>query len=177
LLDAKLIIAGTWSGYTARRVARVRPNTPILAATPNRQTYNRLALVWGVLPMLVEEFGTIDEMIGVVQKRRGCGAGRAGRLIVVIGGVPFGMGSQTNFLRVSASKRANCVTLIEAAYNILAPSIVVALSFYRSEIRSIDQLITTAIYPPSRRWCWKVWRIQLKRDRPGSGLRGGRDVV
>ncbi len=107
LLDAKLIIAGTWSGYTARRVARVRPNTPILAATPNRQTYNRLALVWGVLPMLVEEFGTIDEMIGVVQKSaQDAGLVVPGDLIVVIGGVPFGMGSQTNFLRVICVEEA-----------------------------------------------------------------------
>ncbi len=53
LLGAQLIVASTYSGYTARRVARVRPNTPILAATPNRQTYNRLALVWGVLPIMV----------------------------------------------------------------------------------------------------------------------------
>ena len=49
-------------------MARERPNTPILAATPNQITYNRLALVWGVTPVLVEEFQTIDEMIEVVVK-------------------------------------------------------------------------------------------------------------
>jgi pyruvate kinase len=101
MLGAKLIVAGTYSGYTARRVARVRPNTPILAATPNRRAYNRLALVWGVLPMLVEEFQTIDEMITVVQKTaREAGLVVPGDLMVIIGGVPFGIGSQTNFMKV-----------------------------------------------------------------------------
>src|SRR5690606_21658700 len=65
MLGAKLIVASTASGYTARRVARERPGVPILAATPNRVTYNRLALVWGVMPIMVEEFKTIDEMIRV----------------------------------------------------------------------------------------------------------------
>jgi pyruvate kinase len=101
MLGAKLIVAGTWSGYTARRVARVRPNTPILAATPNPRTYQRLALVWGVLPVLVEEFQTIDEMIAVIQKTaREAGLVAPDDLMVIIGGVPFGVGSQTNFLKV-----------------------------------------------------------------------------
>ncbi len=101
ILEAKLIVASTWSGYTARRVARERPNTPILAATPNRITYNRLALVWGVTPILVEQFKTIDEMIEVVVKTaQETGLAGDGDLVVIIGGVPFGIGGQTNFLKV-----------------------------------------------------------------------------
>ncbi|MCL4236680.1 MAG: pyruvate kinase [Anaerolineae bacterium] len=101
MLDVKLIVASTWSGYTAQRVARVRPKTPILAATPNTRTFRRLALVWGVLPILVNEFATIDEMIDVVVETA-CRAQLValGDLIVIIGGVPFGIGSQTNFLKV-----------------------------------------------------------------------------
>ncbi len=101
MLNAKLIVASTWSGYTARRVARVRPTTPILAATPNRETYNRLALVWGVMPILVDEFETIDEMIDVVvNKAKEIELVEQEDLMVIIGGVPFGVGSQTNFLKV-----------------------------------------------------------------------------
>ncbi|MCZ7538595.1 MAG: pyruvate kinase [Anaerolineae bacterium] len=101
MLDARLIVASTWSGYTAQRVARVRPKTPILAATPNKRTFRRLALVWGVLPILVNEFETIDEMIEVVVETA-CRAQLVvnGDLMVIIGGVPFGIGSQTNFLKV-----------------------------------------------------------------------------
>ncbi|MBN2303429.1 MAG: pyruvate kinase [Anaerolineae bacterium] len=101
MLGVKLIVASTWSGYTARRVARVRPNTPILAATPNPVTYNRLSLVWGVVPVLVEEFETIDAMIDVVVKTaRERELVVNGDLMAIIGGVPFGIGSQTNFLKV-----------------------------------------------------------------------------
>lgn len=101
MLSVQLIVASTWSGYTARRVARERPNTPILAVTPSRTTLNRLALVWGVTPILVDEFETIDEMIDVVVKTaRETKWVEDGDLMVIIGGVPFGVGSQTNFLKV-----------------------------------------------------------------------------
>jgi pyruvate kinase len=100
-LGAKLIVASTWSGYTARRVARVRPSTPILAVTPSRTTYQRLALVWGAQPVMVEEFQTIDAMIPVVtQTARDAGLVEEDDLMIIIGGVPFGVGSQTNFLKV-----------------------------------------------------------------------------
>ncbi|MBI5958396.1 MAG: pyruvate kinase [Chloroflexi bacterium] len=103
MLDARLIVASTWSGYTAQRVARVRPSTPILAVTPNAITYRRLALVWGVQPVMVEEFATIDEMIEVVtQTAQDEDLVKQGDLMVIIGGVPFGVGSQTNFLKVLA---------------------------------------------------------------------------
>ncbi len=100
-LEARLIVASTWSGYTARRVARERPHTPILAATPNRTTYNRLALVWGVTPVMVQEFRTIDQMVQVVvETARKQGMVEQDDLIVIIGGVPFGVGNQTNFMKV-----------------------------------------------------------------------------
>ena len=46
-LDLKAIVAWTSSGATAFRIARERPEAPVLALTPNRETANRLALVWG----------------------------------------------------------------------------------------------------------------------------------
>jgi pyruvate kinase len=101
LLGARLIVASTWSGYTARRMARERPNTPILAVTPNQATYNRLALVWGVIPVLVEQFETIDEMIEVtVRKACEMELVELEDLVIITGGVPFGVGGQTNFLKV-----------------------------------------------------------------------------
>ena len=96
-----MIVASTWSGYTARRVARVRPITPILAVTPNRTTYQRLPLIWGVIPVMVEEFQTIDDMIPVVvNTARTEQCVEEDDLMIIIGGVPFGIGSQTNFLKV-----------------------------------------------------------------------------
>ncbi|CAG0947785.1 partial pyruvate kinase, partial [Anaerolineae bacterium] len=47
-LKAKLILALTSGGYTARTISRHRPQTPICAVTSNERTRNRLALVWGI---------------------------------------------------------------------------------------------------------------------------------
>jgi pyruvate kinase len=60
-----------------------------------------MALVWGVYPLLVPEFTTIDEMIAVISKT----AYKAslvdkGDLIIIIAGVPFGIGGQTNLLKI-----------------------------------------------------------------------------
>ena len=77
-LNATAIITSTVSGCTARQVASHRPATPILAPTPNPATYRRLALVWGVEPLLVEQFSDTDTMIRtVVEAARGHGP-RAG---------------------------------------------------------------------------------------------------
>ncbi len=100
-LRCKAIVTATLTGYTARRVARERPQTPILCVTPNQVTYNRMALVWGVFPLMIEGFNSIDEMIRVIVQ-----AAHAQRLVdlgdqlVLIAGVPFGVGGQTNFLKI-----------------------------------------------------------------------------
>lgn len=100
-LNAKLIITASWQGYTARQVARARPLTPILCVTPNEVTYRRMALVWGVLPIMVPEFGTIDEMIEkIVQAAYDSHLVDYGDRLVIIAGVPFGAGGHTNFLKI-----------------------------------------------------------------------------
>jgi len=100
-LNPAAIVTTTLGGYTARRVARERPATPIVCITPNETTYHRMALVWGVLPLLTPEFNTIDEMISVVV-RAVVEAKYAdlGDTLVIIAGVPFGIGGQTNFIKV-----------------------------------------------------------------------------
>lgn len=50
-LDTKAIVLYTESGKTATRMARFRPNCPIIAITDNPQTYNSLSLTWNVLPI------------------------------------------------------------------------------------------------------------------------------
>ena len=47
-LGCAAILTATTSGRTARVVSRYRPRTPIMAATDLPETYQRLALVWGV---------------------------------------------------------------------------------------------------------------------------------
>jgi len=100
-LGVQAIITSTMSGYTARMVARHRPAVPIIAATPDPRVQRRLALVWGVQPLLVPHFTTTDEMISTtVQVARGRGLLQEGDLVVITAGIPFGGRGRTNMLKV-----------------------------------------------------------------------------
>jgi len=100
-LSAKAIITSTMSGYTARMVARHRPATPIIAVTPNPRTYRRLALVWGVYPLMVQEFTNTDEMIATaVQAALERGLVEQGDIVVITAGVPMGGPGKTNMIKI-----------------------------------------------------------------------------
>lgn len=100
-LNPRAIVTTTLTGYTARRVASQRPRTPILCVTPNQVTYRRMSLVWGVLPLLVPHFDTIDEMIDIITKTAyEEELVRRGDTVIIIAGVPFGLGGQTNLLKI-----------------------------------------------------------------------------
>ena len=54
-IGASVIVAWTESGATARLVAKHRPRRTILALSTRPETARRLALVWGVIPLLAEK--------------------------------------------------------------------------------------------------------------------------
>jgi pyruvate kinase len=82
-------------------VARHRPAVPVVAVTPNEKTLYRLALVWGVMPVKVEEFKTTDEMVQVmIQAAEERGLAAWGDRVVLTAGIPFGQGKKTNMLKV-----------------------------------------------------------------------------
>jgi len=62
-LDCKLIVAFTESGSTARLVSSFRPKAPIAAITYNEDSYHRLALWSGVVPVKSAFAANTDEMI------------------------------------------------------------------------------------------------------------------
>jgi len=100
-LDARLIVVSTWSGYTARQVARERPREPIVACTPNKSVVRKLALTWGAIPVLVPQYEGTDEMLKVMaNKVLELELAERGDLVVVTGGLPVGGGGRTNFLKV-----------------------------------------------------------------------------
>jgi pyruvate kinase len=98
---AKAIVAATISGWTVRMVAKFRPSTPLVAATPSPATVRQLMLVWGVVPVLVPEFRTTDEMtsaaVGLAAQVLGLAAED---VVVVTAGVPLGGSGRTNMIRV-----------------------------------------------------------------------------
>ncbi|MCY3975245.1 MAG: pyruvate kinase [Simkaniaceae bacterium] len=97
----KGLVALTTGGFTARAMSRFRPDVPIIAVTPQKKTYHRLALAWGIVPVFAK----------VADLREGIAAAssfalenkilRYGDLIVVTYGSPFGISGTTNTMFVS----------------------------------------------------------------------------
>jgi pyruvate kinase len=101
LLNVPLIVCLTSSGFTARTIASYRPNVPILAITPEADTFRQLALNWGVIPAIVERRPDYDSMVEltreVIVKK---GLAWPGDRFVVTAGVPFDKPGTTNLLRI-----------------------------------------------------------------------------
>jgi pyruvate kinase len=101
MLKTPLIVSITTGGFTARKVAAMRPVVPILAVTTERATYRQLALVWGVTPVVVDRVPGYEAMLEVVRDlllRRGFA--RRGDRIVMTAGVPWGVSGSTNLIKV-----------------------------------------------------------------------------
>ena len=101
LLKVPLIVCLTSSGFTARTIASYRPFTPILAVTPEVDTYRRLALIWGVIPAVVERRPDYEAMLAVTREiivKKGLAW--PGDRFVVTAGVPFDLAGTTNLLRI-----------------------------------------------------------------------------
>ncbi len=62
------LVVFTWSGSTARMASKARPRGPIFALTPNPQVADRLALVWGVTPIVAPNVEGTDELIAVGER-------------------------------------------------------------------------------------------------------------
>jgi len=100
-LGAAAIITSTVTGSTARRVASHRPVTPIVAPTPRLSTYRELSMVWGVVPLLVDEFNDTDTMIvTATAAARQQGLVQDGDVVIITAGVPLGGTGLTNMVKV-----------------------------------------------------------------------------
>ena len=101
MLHTPAVIVVTKSGFTARIVSSHRPGVPIVALTDEMRTYRQLALVWGVVPVLLEPQASEEAMtrIGLETVQRH-GLARPGDRVVVTAGVPFGAAGKTNLLKV-----------------------------------------------------------------------------
>ena len=101
VIDAKFLVAFTQSGDSARRMSRLRSPIPLLALTPLLGTFNRLALSWGVEPMLVEAANHTDEMVKQIDSALlATDRAYAGDHIVIVAGSPPGIPGSTNAMRV-----------------------------------------------------------------------------
>lgn len=100
-IGAAAIIPSTTSGSTAKLVAKFRPRIPIVAVTYSEKSMNKLALVWGVLPVLVEYFNDTDKMLArSIQAASAAMKLPKGSTVIMTAGVPFGVSGTTNLIKV-----------------------------------------------------------------------------
>jgi pyruvate kinase len=101
-IKAPAIAAFTDSGMTALRVARERPDCPILGLTPRPETARRLAVVWGVHAVVAKEIDSFTEAADEAREEaRKENLAQPGDPIVVTAGVPFRQSGGTNMLHVA----------------------------------------------------------------------------
>lgn len=100
-IDAAAILSYTQSGGSARRVAQYRPRVPIIAPTPHAETCRRLALVWGVTPLLTQNQPTTDALIdGALGTALAAAGVRPGDTVVITDCVPARCSGAANSIRV-----------------------------------------------------------------------------
>jgi pyruvate kinase len=79
----------TKSGRTALLMSKARPQVPILAFTPEPETYHRMGLYWGVHPHLVPQADTIEDMLKAVEAAMVASSSvEPGQQVVLICGFP-----------------------------------------------------------------------------------------
>ena len=101
-LDLSAIICWTFSGSTALRVARERPQVPIVAISPNLPAARKLSVAWGVHCVVADDARDQDDMV-----ERACrlafrdGFAKAGRRVIIVAGLPLGTPGATNMIRIA----------------------------------------------------------------------------
>lgn len=100
-VGAKVIVACTRSGMTARLISRFRSPIPIIGMTTDEKAYRKLALSWGVMPVMAEEFQSTDVLFyHAAQKAKQSGMADTGDTIVITGGITNGKSGNTNMIKV-----------------------------------------------------------------------------
>lgn len=99
--DIKLIVTTTMTGFTARKISNLRPNSLILACCPSKHIAEKVVLNFGVKPIITNIYEKTDEMVENARKlaEREFNL-KKGDLIIVTGGFPIGETRKTNYIRI-----------------------------------------------------------------------------
>ena len=101
-LKAKLIVAATMSGYTARKISNLKPRCIVLATCPDEKVAKSLALNWGVYTKLTKVYDSTDEVIiDSKEKAKEFMELEEKDIIVITGGFPNNIENRsTNLMKV-----------------------------------------------------------------------------
>ena len=95
----------TQSGKTALLMSKVQPKVPILAFTPEKETFQNLSLYWGVKPYLLPHATTIEDMLALVEEAIiATTAIKPGQQIIFVSYLPVGEMLPPNFLLLHTIK-------------------------------------------------------------------------
>lgn len=99
-LDAKLIIASSFSGYTARLVSKYKPSANIVGLSPLDRTLRKMQLYRGVRPLKTKEVNSTDQLLtDAITTVTEAGLAESGDVVILTAGVPAGMSSVTNMIK------------------------------------------------------------------------------
>jgi pyruvate kinase len=100
-LDVPVIAVPTQSGSTARQVSRFRPRRPIVAASPYPHVLQQLALDWAVVPIVIDDASSIEDLWQrVADAIKDSGLAAAGDRVVITGGTLLNLPGSTNHILV-----------------------------------------------------------------------------
>ncbi len=100
-IEAKAIAVCSLSGLTARMVSRFRCPVDIVGITTDERAWRKLAMSWGVTPVMSEVFPSLDVLFFMAKKntKEAMKLSRGDR-IVVTGGVIDGSSGNTNLIKL-----------------------------------------------------------------------------
>jgi pyruvate kinase len=99
-IDASAIVAFSMSGSSAKQISKQRPSKPVFAFTPDKATYNRMNLLWGITPMYIPPINNADRLIeGSEHLLMETGRLKKGDWVVLVIGLGLKTGS-TNSIKV-----------------------------------------------------------------------------
>ncbi len=100
-LGAAAVITVSKSGMTSRMLSKYRPSCPIISGTPSEKVWRQTNMSWGVVPIIIEEKYSTDELIDhVISVAQEQGLLKNGDLVVLTAGVPLGISGTTNLMKV-----------------------------------------------------------------------------
>jgi pyruvate kinase len=100
-LNVAAIVAFTQSGFTARLVSKDRPPVPIYGLTPDPAVARRMALYWGVTPLLCPPMDRLEDLTDYMARvlvENDCA--QHGDRVVMTGGHPLASRGPTNFIKI-----------------------------------------------------------------------------
>ena len=107
VLDIKVIVATTFSGYTAKLIATLKPKSYILATCLNEKVAKSLALNYGVYPVILGECNGLEELLNESKKKALETMNlKIGDHILLTGGFPKTHAKKTtNFLKIDTIEK------------------------------------------------------------------------